>query len=554
MIKEILKNLDKNERIRLLSISFLTFFAILFELFGISLVIPISKLILDDNFFIQFTKRFESINYLKRINKDEFTLMIIALFITIYFFKTFFLSLLSYKKFGFIHRLIKDRSLKLYSIYLNQNIQFHKKNHSSELIKNLISEMNLLSAFYNSLIILFSEVLFTLIILIGIVVYNQYIFVFLVFFTLTLIFFYKIIFKNRIYNWGIERQKLQSEFTRDFLESFGAIREIIIYNKKRIFEKKIQKIYNKKIILDTRFATVNEIPKYFIELAALLGFLLLIVILYNSGIDKNELLVSLIFFSILLFKALPSASRIFNSIQQIKFYFPANKTIHDEILNRNNIDQHPNEIIEFKNTLDIKNLEFSYEEKKILKNFSLEIKKGQRVLVYGKSGKGKSTLIDIISGFYDNYNGKIYVDNKCIRGKINWGTKMGYLTQSFFILDDSILNNIVLNDNLDENRLSEVISVCQLNKIIDTKKNGVNTIIGERGGMLSGGEKQRIGLARALYRNPDILILDEPTSSLDDETANNFIDAVLKLDNKLTIIMVTHDKKFENKFDKIIKL
>ena len=144
MIKEILKNLDKNERIRLLSISFLTFFAILFELFGISLVIPISKLILDDNFFIQFTKRFESINYLKRINKDEFTLMIIALFITIYFFKTFFLSLLSYKKFGFIHRLIKDRSLKLYSIYLNQNIQFHKKNHSSELIKNLISEMNLL--------------------------------------------------------------------------------------------------------------------------------------------------------------------------------------------------------------------------------------------------------------------------------------------------------------------------------------------------------------------------------------------------------------------------
>ena len=554
MIKEILKNLDKNERIRLLSISFLTFFAILFELFGISLVIPISKLILDDNFFIQFVKRFESINYLKRINKDQLITTILVFFIIIYFFKTLFLSLLSYKKFCFINKLIKDRTLELYGVYLNQSLLFHKKNHSAELIKNLINEMFALSSFYNSLIILSSETIFTLLIIIGILVYNSFIFIFLLLFTLTLIFFYKIIFKNKIYNWGIERQKLQSEFTKDFLESFGAIKELIIYNKKRIFEKKVKKIFDKKIILDIRFATVNEIPKYFIELAALLGFLLLIVILNKSGIDKNDLLVTLIFFSVLLFKALPSVSRILNSIQQIKFYFPANKIIHDEILKRNNIDKSPNEIIEFKNTLRIKNLEFSYEEKKILKNFSLEIKKGQRVLVYGKSGKGKSTLIDIISGFYDNYNGKIYVDNKCIRGKINWGTKMGYLTQSFFILDDSILNNIVLNDNLDENRLSEVISVCQLNKIIDTKKNGVNTIIGERGGMLSGGEKQRIGLARALYRNPDILILDEPTSSLDDETANNFIDAVLKLDNKLTIIMVTHDKKFENKFDKIIKL
>ena len=553
MIKEIFKNLDKNERIRLLSISSFTFFAILFELFGISLVIPISKLILDDNFFIQFIKRFDTIEYFKSTNKGEFTLIIVALFIIIYLLKTIFLSLLSYKKFRFINKLIKDRSLELYNVYLNQNIQFHVKNHSSELLKNLINEMFLLSAFYNSLIILFSETLFTIIIIFGILVYNYYIFIFLLIYSIALIFFYKIIFKNRIYNWGIDRQKFQSELSKDFLESFGAIRELIIYDKKKIFEKRVKKIYDKKIILDNRFATVNEIPKYFIELAALLGFLSLNLLLYKSGIDKNELLVTMIFFSVLLFKALPSVSRILNSIQQIKFYSPANKTIHDEIKKRNYKSQNKNKIIEFKNNLEIKNLEFSYEEKKILKNFYLKIIKGQRVLIYGKSGKGKSTLIDIISGFYDNYNGEIYVDNKLIKGKINWG-KLGYLTQSFFILDDSILNNIILNDNIDEYKLSEVIKICQLEQIIESKKDGLNTIIGERGGMLSGGEKQRIGLARALYRNPDILILDEPTSSLDEQTANSFIDSVLNLDKKLTIIMVTHEKKFENKFDKIVKL
>lgn len=554
MIEEIFKYLDKNERIRLLLITCFTFLAILFELFGISLVIPISKLIFDNNFYIQFIQKFQPIDYFKSINKNQLIFTIIVFFIIIYFLKTIFLSLLSYKKFGFINELIKKRTLKLYSVYLNQNLQFFKKNHSSELIKNLINEMFLLSAFYNSLIIFLSEAFFTSILIIIILIYNFYIFLFLSLFTLLIISFYKILFKNKIHNWGIERQKLQSEFTKDFLESFGAIRELIIYDKKGIFEQKVKTVYDKKILLDIRFATVNDIPKYFIEFAALVGFLSLTILLHVNGINKNELLVTLIFFSVLLFKALPSVSRILNSIQQIKFYSPANKTIHEEILKKNNADKFSKKSIEFKNTLEIKNLGFSYGENKVLKNFSLEIIKGQRVLIYGKSGNGKSTLIDIISGFYENYDGEIYLDNKLIKGKINWGIKLGYLTQSFFILDDSILNNILLNEDLDENRLRDVINICQLNKIIDSKKNGLSTIIGERGGMLSGGEKQRIGLARALYRNPDVLILDEPTSSLDAQTANGFIDAVLKLDNRLTIIMVTHDKKFENKFDKIVKL
>ena len=163
-------------------------------------------------------------------------------------------------------------------------------------------------------------------------------------------------------------------------------------------------------------------------------------------------------------------------------------------------------------------------------------------------------MIDIIAGFYNNYEGDFLIDGVPLKSIVDWRKKIGYLSQSFFILDDSIKNNIILNDESNEDRLIEIIKICQLTELISSKKEGLNTVIGERGSLLSGGEKQRIGLARALYRNPEILILDEPTSSLDDNTAENFIESVLKLDKNYTIIMVTHNSKFQSLFERIIKI
>jgi len=172
----------------------------------------------------------------------------------------------------------------------------------------------------------------------------------------------------------------------------------------------------------------------------------------------------------------------------------------------------------------------------------------------GKSGRGKTTLIDIIGGFYDNFDGEFLIDSIPIKNILSWRKKIGYLSQSFFILDDSIKNNIILNNNFDEYKLNRIIDICNLKSLIKSREKGVDDFIGERGSLLSGGERQRIGLARALYNDPEILILDEPTSSLDDDTAESFINSILQLGNKITIVMVTHNRSFSNKFDKIIEL
>ena len=327
-----------------------------------------------------------------------------------------------------------------------------------------------------------------------------------------------------------------------------------MYNKVDLFKTRIKNRINNKTSLDTKFSTVNEIPKYYIELVALLGFFIILTSFRFFGIKENELVIAIIFISALIFKALPSISRIINSIQQIRFYYPANELINDEINRKNNVDLFCDEEIIFEKSIKLKNLSFSFEENKIFDNYSIEIKKGERALIIGKSGKGKSTLIDIIAGFYQNFEGDFLIDDLPIKSIINWRKKIGYLSQSYFILDDTIRNNIILNEKANEDRLIEVINICKLTELINSKKEGLNTLIGERGSLLSGGEKQRIGLARALYRNPEILILDEPTSSLDDNTAEEFIESVLKLDENYTIIMVTHNSKFQPLFERIIKI
>ena len=554
MIKSVYKALKKEERLSLLFISFFTFISIIVELFGLSLLIPISKLFLDNEFYNQLINEYGNIQLLKNLDKNEIINIIIIFFISIFVIKTIFLSILSYSKFSFINKLINSTTIELYSLYLEQNISFFNKNHSSRLIKNLINEMNIIGAFYNASIILFSEILFSTIIIIGIIIYDASIFIYLSVYAVTLYLAFKIVFKNKIYNWGVEREALQGKIVKEITESFGAIKELIIYNKEEIFKDRIKELYLSKLKVDVRFATVNEIPKFFIELAAVIGFLLLVMILIFGGVEKSSLLVTLIFFSALLFKGLPSISRIIHSIQQIKFYYPTHLLIFSE-LSLLNIKKNPKkEKIEFNQIIDLKKLTFSYEGKTILNDFSIQIKKGQRLIVFGKSGRGKSTLIDIISGFHDEINGEFLVDGKAIGNFKNWRQKIGYLPQSFFILDDTIRNNIILNDKFDQHKFDQIVNICGLKDFLDLRINGINDLIGERGAMLSGGEKQRIGLARALYSEPEILILDEPTSSLDDETANGFIDSILDLDKKLTIIMVTHDKTFSPKFDKIIRL
>ena len=209
--------------------------------------------------------------------------------------------------------------------------------------------------------------------------------------------------------------------------------------------------------------------------------------------------------------------------------------------------------------IKLSNLNFSYnKEKSVIKNLNLEIKKNSFTGIIGKSGTGKSTVVDLIMGIIEPTSGNIFVDDQNIKENIKgWQKNIGYVSQSIFLLDESIKSNIafgVKEGEIDNERLNQALSDAQLSEFIKNLPDGIDTIVGEKGINLSGGQIQRIGIARELYRKPSVFILDEATSGLDIETEDEFLASLENLRNKLTVIIVSHRKNTLKNCDKIIDI
>lgn len=210
----------------------------------------------------------------------------------------------------------------------------------------------------------------------------------------------------------------------------------------------------------------------------------------------------------------------------------------------------------FTNSIEIKNVDFSYnKDRKALDNINLSIYKNKKYAIVGESGSGKSTLIKILMRYYNDYEGSIFIDNNDLKNiySTDLYKNMSMIQQNVFMFDDSIKENIRLYSN---HTNDDIIRTCErsgLTKLINKLPEGINSLVGENGNKLSGGEKQRIAIARALINNTQILVLDESTSALDNETAYNLEHSLLNLDN-LTLITVTHKliKSILINYDEII--
>ena len=228
----------------------------------------------------------------------------------------------------------------------------------------------------------------------------------------------------------------------------------------------------------------------------------------------------------------------------------------DEILYDSCEDIEEISLPKFENKIEVKNLDFSYtSDRKALNNINLTFEKNKKYAIVGESGCGKSTLIKLLMRYYKDYNGDILIDNKDIH-KIfsnDLYKNMSMIQQNVFMFDDSIKENIKLFANYSD---EEVLSICNrsgLSNLISRLPDGINSLVGENGNKLSGGEKQRIAIARSLINNTKILILDESTSALDNETAYNLESSLLSIDD-LTLIVVTHKliKNILLNYDEII--
>jgi len=463
-------------------------------------------------------------------------------------FKTFSYYLL----FKFTNEKRNTFSTRLLNNLLKKPYAYFNSLNSSEITKNILYQTDLIVqealipllniitySFVSMLIIILFFVVNAKLALLAICAFST--FYFSVYFTI----------RNKLSTISIQRDDANKERFGVVSEVFNGIKDVKIRNKEYYYSLKFSTPSKKFADCYAQSMLLPQIPQYSME--AFLFCLILFASLFFVGESTESMLIALPYIGVFTLGALrlkPAVSNIYFSYSILNFVQPVlNKYVEyhkSEAVDSSDL-LHSDSRLLFKDKISVKNLSFRYSHNSpfILKNINFEIQKNSVVGLVGKTGCGKSTLVDIILGLYMPSEGRISLDNQDL-DFINiqpWRNIIGYVPQDIFLIDDTITQNIAYGVNPHDIDLSAVIEVsktAKINEYIDSLDLGYDTIVGERGVKLSGGQKQRIGIARALYHDPDFIILDEATSALDSETEQAFIDALNLLKGTKTILMIAH--------------
>jgi subfamily B ATP-binding cassette protein MsbA len=273
----------------------------------------------------------------------------------------------------------------------------------------------------------------------------------------------------------------------------------------------------------------------------------------NSSLPPSVLIGYIAIFS----QLIPPAKAISEAFFRLKKGAASMGRINEILASNQEIDSHVDKNSSFENSIKLTDVSFGYGDTLVLKNINLEIKKGQTVALVGPSGGGKSTLVDLIPRFHELNGGTITIDGKDI-SKIDLSSLrslMGIVTQDAILFNDTAANNIKMGDHyISGDQLLEAAKIANAHTFIKNLDKGYNTNLGEKGTNLSGGQRQRMSIARAVAKEPPLLILDEATSALDTESEKMVQDALEKVMQNRTSIVIAHRLSTIQKADKIVVL
>lgn len=503
---------------------------------------------LAENYRIIF--KYETIENFLSILKVEYFILIVFI---VFFLKNFYASIFFYVKGLIVRRFISNTTQEIFKKYLSLPlVDFQKYNFS--FITNIVSTQTSLSFnFLDSFVILIKEVII-LLFLIFFAYLVEPVFVLFVLGILTLFSaLYFILIKKILRNIGEETIKFKSLFYKYLNETLNLFKDIKILSNENYFINKFSKSTHGLHKTNHIRGFLVSLPKPILETVAILALLLFTLYLIRNYESKDDIITTLTLLVVISIRFLPAINLITSSASMMKSTYPSIKLLLDEKYKLDQLSSNHYENINChedfnnQNLIELKDVNFSFNDKKnlTLKNINISIKKNSFIAIVGGTGSGKSTLINLMLGLYHPKSGKVTYNLKEVRENI------GYVPQHIYLSDDTIANNITLGEkNPDIDLLMSAINKAELAEFVNSKKDKLNTIVGEKGTLLSGGEIQRIGIARALYRNPKVLFFDEATSSLDVNTEEKIINTLSKINN-LTKIFITHRTWKMSFFDKI---
>jgi ATP-binding cassette subfamily C protein len=494
----------------------------------------------------EFIKHFNDFGFL--YNPDIFKAILIII-ISVFFVKNFFYFANQYFFLKYSFDIHSNLARTLLSKYLSSNYQIFINSESSSLIRNVINNTVTVRNFIINITTFFSEILVFLglcvIIIYQSTLMSLYAIAFIAFFSVTYLYYSRKLSKN----WSLKIQDYEKLKIKSVQESFHGFKELKLLDKDKLFLDNFNSNNEKSNYLSMKFNLLYIFPRVYLEVVGAIGIVLLV--LLNLDKTDNKTIVSLIpilsLYFVAFIRLLPSVNRILNCIEVHRFSFPVLKILYRDFVQLNNKSLKESiHDLSCKKNISFKNVHLSFSMKNskkiIFKNFNLDIKFGEKIGIIGDNGVGKTTFVNLLSGLIEPNKGLILVDGKSIKNNIKkWQSNIGYIYQSTFLMNDTIENNICFNavKNSDHYlKIKKINNLIGFDKFLKNLPKGLKTILGEGGGKLSGGQRQKIGIARALYFDRKILICDEITSSLDKNVENSVIRCLKNL-NK-TIIIISH--------------
>jgi ABC-type bacteriocin/lantibiotic exporter with double-glycine peptidase domain len=553
------KILQRDEKKELFIVTFLMTFMAFFEFIGVSSIFPFMGLLSDNN--LAFENRYFSTVY-TTLGFESVRSFIIFMGLSVIFMivsSSMCNILTNYKIIKFSELCSSSISTRLLKAYMKRPYPFFLQTNPTELSKNVLGEVNNVS---NGVILSFLNcfsrgvLLLTLFILIFWVNYKVAFGVFVIFGLSYLVIYYKV--RRRLAQAGKERVVATRNKHVTLAKAFGGIKEIKISNSAEVFIAEYEMHFRSYAKHQVFQQIYGIIPKFILESIAFGSIILFMLYMFISTGDFKSTIPTLSLFALAGYKCLPALQIIYTSISKIKFFIPS-VNILDKELNHTSGVPIGTETIKFDHKLELRNIKFNYEgiAKPILDDVSLEIMGKSTVGIVGSTGAGKTTLVDILMGLLTQTKGDVIADGQRVsfENMLNWQSKIGYVPQRIYLSDDSVAKNIAFGVDEKEIDFEKIKIVAQMARIHDFIQSdlpeGYKTNIGDRGVRLSGGQCQRIGIARALYRNPSLLILDEATSALDNLTESEIVDMIRSLNGNCTIIIIAHRLTTVQSCDKI---
>ncbi len=521
----------------------------LMEIASIGIIFPFLSLLTKNQ-----SNLFENNSYLDFISLEvtnfEKNIYLGVIFILLIFFiKNILIILISYlqkKSFYNIQKKIKYIAIE------SHLVNGLKNNTNTAIIVRDIDYINDIYGWLSLTFGLISEFIILLSIFCFLLVFNFNVSISLFLFLILLALLFKFFLKKKINEWSVKNNTIKKVYYRTFLDLIYGLKEIILFNKENFFTEKFKRNYDRNLDISLKVRILEIIPRPLIEMIFVTALASIVIFFYQKFKDINEFLPYLGVYFFAALRILPNITKIMTLNNSIRFVTKQVQTLKDI---SNNFEYKKNQKPQDKkykiNNLEkivLKNCRVKLNKTTILEDINLEINNNTFYGLIGKSGSGKTTFLNLISGLITPEDGEFKVNNIDFTKNLhNWTQNVAVVPQNVFILNETLRQNIAFGekaDEIDDNKIKEAINQAELREFTENLPNKEKSIIEENGQNISGGEKQRIGIARALYRNPKLLLLDEPTSALDKETEIKFIETLNRIRKDKVIILSSH--KIEN--------